>query len=113
MRVKSLRIFAFIAIALCIAMAANSAQQSAPASPPPPAPDATQTPSGAPDQAPGPSSTQKKETPAIRVTTQTVPLTITVSDKKHNFITDLDQNDFRVLENGVLQDIRFFASETD
>jgi Ca-activated chloride channel homolog len=108
--VKSLRIFAFIAIAL-LAMGAVRAQ-----APVPPPPDASQAPTGqanqatdqAPDQTPG-----QKPTPAIRVTTQTVPLTITVSDKKHNFITDLSQSDFRVLENGTPQDIRFFSAETD
>jgi len=100
--VKSLRIFAFIAIAL-FAMAAVRAQ-----APLPPPPDASQAPAGSSDQAPG-----QKPTPAIRVTTQTVPLTVTVSDKKHNFITDLSQSDFRVLENGVPQDVRFFSAETD
>ena len=87
-------------------MAAVRAQVSAPAVPPPPGADASQT--QAEPAAPG-----QKANPAIRVTTQTVPLTITVSDKKHNFITDLGQNDFRVLENGVPQDIRFFSAETD
>lgn len=103
---KSLRIFAFIAIAL-FAMAAVRAQ-----APVPPPPDASQSPAGPPNQEPDQTPGQKP-TPAIRVTTQTVPLTISVSDKKHNFITDLSQTDFRVLENGVPQDIRFFSAETD
>ncbi|HEY6468044.1 MAG TPA: VWA domain-containing protein [Candidatus Acidoferrales bacterium] len=107
---KSLRIFAFIAIAL-FAMAAVRAQ-----APVPPPPDASQAPADLAGQAPGSASDQapgQKPTPAIRVTTQTVPLTISVSDKKHNFVTDLSQSDFRVLENGVPQDIRFFSAETD
>ena len=77
--------------------------QTAPA---PPVADSAQAEPAAP-------TPDQKEKPAIRVTTQSVPLTITVSDKKHNFITDLDRNDFRVLENGVPQDIRFFSAETD
>lgn len=78
--------------------------------PVPPPPDASQAPAAPPDQSQAPG---QKPTPAIRVTTQTVPLTISVSDKKHNFVTDLSQSDFRVLENGVPQDIRFFSAETD
>jgi Ca-activated chloride channel homolog len=97
--------------------AAAPAQQSAPAAAPPPAaqtpvvPDQAQ--SAPPDTSQPPPGPGQKTAPSIRVTTQTVPLTITVSDKKHNFITDLDQQDFRVLENGTPQDIRFFSRETD
>jgi VWFA-related protein len=104
-------------------MAAIASQQSEPAAPPPsdsaqpassaPARTPGQTPDQTPAQAPAQAPGQQKPTPSIRVTTQTVPLTITVSDKKHNFVTDLAQTDFRVLENGVPQDIRFFSSETD
>lgn len=100
----------FIAIAL-FALAGVRAQ-----APLPPPPDASQAPAEGPNQAPNQTGDQapgQKPTPAIRVTTQTVPLTITVSDKKHNFITDLSQNDFLVLENGTPQDIRFFSAETD
>lgn len=71
----------------------------------PPPPDA-----GAP---PSPSSTQAQEQSAIKVTTGLVHLVVTVADKKHNFITDLDRDDFKVIENGAPQDIRFFGSETD
>lgn len=42
-----------------------------------------------------------------------VHLMATVVDKHHNFITDLDKSDFKVIENGVPQDIRFFSRETD
>jgi len=34
-------------------------------------------------------------------------------DRHHNFITDLDQNDFKVMEDGVQQQIRFFGRDTD
>jgi VWFA-related protein len=34
-------------------------------------------------------------------------------DRRHNFVTDLDQKDFRVLENGHQEDIRFFGRDTD
>ena len=54
-----------------------------------------------------------KELPSIRVTTGLVHLVVTVTDHHRNFITDLDQSDFKVLENGTPQDIRFFGRETD
>jgi VWFA-related protein len=101
--VKFLRIFAFATIALLAAIAVVGAQDSVPVIPPPP--DAAQAPADA--------SGHQKVSPTIRTTTQSVPLDITVSDKKHNFITDLEQSDFRVLENGVPQDIRVFSRETD
>lgn len=85
-------------------MAAVRAQVSAPASPDDAQPSA---------QAPAQPAPGQKPNPTIRVTTQTVPLAITVSDKKRNFVTDLTQNDFRVLENGTPQDIRFFSAETN
>jgi Ca-activated chloride channel family protein len=101
---KSLRIFAFAGLALCLATVTFSSQDSSqvPAVQIPPPPDAGSS------QTPG-----QKPTPAIRATTLSVPLDIAVTDKKHNFITDLDQNDFKVLENGTLQDIRVFSRETD
>jgi VWFA-related protein len=42
-----------------------------------------------------------------------VHLVVTVTDHHRNFITDLDQKDFKVLENGTAQEIRFFGRETD
>ena len=34
-------------------------------------------------------------------------------DKHHRFVTDLDRDDFKIYENGVPQDIRFFGRETN
>jgi Ca-activated chloride channel homolog len=87
-------------------VAQESAQVAVPLSvTPAPAPDANQT--------AGQDGAQAKQGPTIRTTTQSVPLYIVVSDKKHNFVTDLEQSDFKVTENGAQQDIRFFAAETD
>jgi Ca-activated chloride channel homolog len=38
---------------------------------------------------------------------------VTVTDRKRNLITDLGQENFKVLENGTSQSIRFFGRETD
>src|SRR3984893_16914323 len=56
---------------------------------------------------------ETKELPSIRVLTGLVRLVVAVTDHHRNFITDLDQKDFKVLENGTAQDIRFFGRETD
>jgi Ca-activated chloride channel family protein len=53
------------------------------------------------------------QTPPIKVTTGLVHLIVTVTDRKHNFVTDLDRRDFKVLENGQPQDIQFFGRQTD
>jgi len=79
------------------------AQQSAP---PPP----QQEP--APQQNKESSSTLSSQKPIVS-TTGLVHLVATVVDKHHNFITDLERSDFRVVENGVPQDIRFFSRQTD
>jgi Ca-activated chloride channel homolog len=40
-----------------------------------------------------------------------VPLTVTVTDTKGKYVSGLDGNDFEVFEDGVRQDLAFFASE--
>lgn len=56
---------------------------------------------------------QQKESPKITTTTALVHVVATVVDRHHNFITDLDQKDFTVTEDGVQQQIRFFGRDTD
>lgn len=74
-------------------------QQPAPAAPPP---------------APGASAPLAAvQEPPLKVTTNLVHLVVTVMDRHHEFITDLDKGDFKVLENGQPQEIRFFGRETD
>src|SRR5580700_2688445 len=83
-----------------------------------PAPPKAQGSQESPAPRPGPSDSQNppagtKELPSIRVLTGLVHLVVTVTDHHRNFITDLNQGDFKVLENGTAQDIRFFGRETD
>ncbi len=75
----------------------------APASPPP-AHAAVEQQAPAQDQ---------KAPPPIQVTSGLVHLVATVTDRRHNFVTTLDQADFKVFENGTPQEIRFFGRETD
>ncbi|HLV94727.1 MAG TPA: VWA domain-containing protein [Candidatus Acidoferrales bacterium] len=59
------------------------------------------------------SSAQQKQPPKIVSTTGLVHLVATVMDRRRNFITNLNQNDFQVLEDGSPQKILFFGRETD
>ena len=56
---------------------------------------------------------QQKQTPKIVSTTGLVHLVATVMDRRRNFVTDLSQTEFQVLEDGVPQQIRFFGRDTD
>jgi Ca-activated chloride channel homolog len=77
-----------------------------------PAPAAPQTPAESQQRTPGDALPQQK-TPAITSTTGLVHLVATVMDRRRDFVTDLDQGDFKVLEDGTPQDIRYFGRETD
>ena len=104
---------------LCVVATAASAQeppaQPAPQPPQSQTPPAAATPSSqdqtkAPDQQAAP---KPQEAPPLKVTTGLVHLVAAVSDRRSHFITDLDQKDFRVLEDGKPEDIRFFGRQTD
>jgi Ca-activated chloride channel homolog len=86
------------------------AQQAAPPQPPTQA-QAQQGSSGQKQENPVPADQQK--TPKIVSTTGLVHLVATVMDRRRNFVTDLAQTDFQVLEDGVPQQIRFFGRDTD
>jgi Ca-activated chloride channel family protein len=93
----------------------SQAQQTSPPTPPPAA--APAEPGGAQNktQPPGASAgePQQGKTPPIVSTTGLVHLVATVMDRHRNFITDLDQSDFKILEDGAPQEIRYFGRDTD
>ncbi len=60
---------------------------------------------------PGVSSTQPPQ--VIHVPVNLVNLLFTVKDKKDRVVNNLEQNDFRVFEDGKPQTISFFSRETD
>jgi len=78
--------------------------QQTPVPPPPPSQQTDQKP-----QVPEP----KQQGPSIVVPTTMVRLVATVMDRHHGFVTDLNQKDFTVMEDGQSQDIRYFTRETD
>ncbi|HEY0703771.1 MAG TPA: VWA domain-containing protein [Candidatus Acidoferrales bacterium] len=102
------KIFAMACLGLLISAGAYA--QQAPPNPPPPA-GAEQ--SAPPQNSPRPDSSPQQKVPSITSTTGLVHLVATVMDRHRDFVTDLDQADFKVLEDGTPQDIRYFGRETD
>jgi len=113
------RTLALLAIALLFALSTARVwpQQSPQSAQPPPASTPPQQsaspPPLTPTQEPAPQQPASVQEPPLKVTTNLVHLVVTVMDHRHEFITDLDKTDFKVLENGQPQEIRFFGRETD
>src|ERR1700734_3987882 len=110
-----------LAALFCISGICAYGQQPAP--PPTAPPPASNAP---PSQAPGTgqpappaqspadaAQAAQNKLPPIISTTGLVHLVATVTDRRHNFVTDLEQSDFKILEDNAPQDIRFFGRETD
>jgi len=92
---------------------AQPAQSGQPAATQPPPPPQTST---APAQTPAQGKTppaKQKQLPKIVSTTGLVHLPVTVMDRHRNFVTNLNENDFTVLEDGTAQKILFFGRDTD
>src|SRR5579862_4745537 len=115
---KSSVAFLFLATLLCLSATWAQAQQQ-PAPPPPPARPNWSAPAAEPPQAEQQTPNGQKpsdeakaaqdKTPRIVSTTGLVHLVATVTDRRHNFVTDLEQSDFKILEDNTAQDIRFFG----
>jgi len=109
--VSRLRQLALSALVIALAVLfVQAAQISPPAAPPPQAPQQQQ------DQQPE----QQKEQPQkqapdprarIRTTVELVVVPVTVKDSKGNLVADLGKNDFRILEDGVEQQVSAFSTE--
>ena len=76
------------------------AQQEAP-------PQVPKAPAG-PPAAPPPPAAGEQQRPAFRTGVELVSLNVTVTDPANHYITDLDQADFSVFEDGVKQEVTFF-----
>ncbi len=100
---------AFLTLAMLVAVGGSRAlaQQTTPPTPPP----ATAPPSQAAQDQQG--TQPQKQMPTVKVSTTMVRLVATVTDRHRGFVTDLSQNEFKVLEDGQPQDIRYFVRETD
>ena len=62
-------------------------------------------------QNPAPPNPPTHEQPPIRVQVNEVIVPVTVTDEKGRFVTDLDQKDFKIFEEGKEQKIQFFTRE--
>ncbi|MPY88326.1 MAG: VWA domain-containing protein [Luteitalea sp.] len=58
---------------------------------------------------PVPSSTRQQEPPQFRTGVELVSLTVTVTNKQEEYVTDIDQDELLVFEDGVKQDVTFFS----
>ena len=109
--VSRLRQLALSALVIALAVSfAQAAQISPPAAPPPQAPQQQQ------DQRPEQQKDQpQKQAPdpraRIRTTVELVVVPVTVKDSKGNLVADLGKNDFRILEDGVEQQVSAFSTE--
>ena len=63
-----------------------------------------------PDSEPAPAS-QPPAPPPIQVQVNEVIVPVTVTDEKGRFVSDLDQKDFTILDEGKPQEIQFFTRE--
>ena len=122
---KSPRKLLAAGITICLACAALGAararvafaQDAGPApslrKPPQGAPPQAQTPpqTPPPQQPPAPSSEADDTRGRIRTTVSLVVVPVTVKDSAGELVTDLQQNDFRIFEDGVEQPIAQFSAE--
>src|SRR5580704_14836886 len=108
--------FLFVLAMLFMAFAVSTRAQQTPAqepTPPPPPATSGDAPAQNPEQSPAKPASPQATTPPITSTTGLVHLVATVMDRRHEFVTDLDQGDFKVLEDGAPQEIRYFRRDTD
>ena len=93
---RRLLLIASCVVALLVSgLLAQASQAPAPQAP------AQQAPPESPRPAPG--------RPAFRTTVDIVSLNVTVMDGQNRYVTDLEQNEFSVFEDGVKQDLTFFT----
>ena len=67
---------------------------------------------GTPQEVPKPPAGAQEppgQSPAFRAGVEVVSLNVTVTDGPTRFVTDLQQEDFQVFEDGVKQDVTFFS----
>ena len=98
---------AIATLAATLSLLSVHAQQQQPDQTRPPAtPGADpQAPPAAPQQ---PGAPPTRQAPSFKAGVELVSLNVTVSDSGGRYVTDLQQEDFQVFEDGVLQEVTFF-----
>src|SRR6266704_1272823 len=92
-----LRLFGFLLAVTILSSASLSAQQPNPSVPPPPASQ---------------EQIQKSQT-VIPVQVNLVDVLFTVLDRRNKLVPSLEKQDFKVLDDNVSQDIRYFSRQSD
>lgn len=103
-------------ILLCTARAQTDAaptQTWQPAAQQAPTPTPTQTPTATPTATPTPTPTPADAEAVERIESDVTNLLLTAKDLKGRFVTTLKQDDLRVLEDGVPQQVSLFERQTD
>src|SRR5687768_952187 len=101
-------IFAFLAISV-LGITTNAQYPDEPPPPPPvlrPSSNTVVVPSAAPTPEPEP---EIEENDIVRVSTNLITVPAEVMDRNGRFIGSLTRNDFRIFENGVEQELAYFA----
>jgi VWFA-related protein len=62
-------------------------------------------------QVPAPPKPGDAQSPPIRVTVNEVIVPVTVTDEKGRFVSDLEESDFEIYDEGKLQKIRYFSRD--
>src|SRR5690349_9114 len=95
--------------ALVLVGAAALAAQQAPSAPAQGAAPAITPPAASPAPATGPPQQGDRQRPSFRAGIDVVSLNVTVTDGSNHYVTDLDESDFSVFEDGVKQNLTFFS----
>ena len=111
--IASRSLLSLLALLLLFAGATRAQQTPSQAPPSPPPATSSDVPARNPEQNPAKPAGAQAAPPPIVSTTGLVHLVATVMDRRHEFVTDLDQADFKVLEDGAPQEIRYFGRDTD
>ena len=99
----------FVATLVFLGIAAALSAQQAPA---PPAAPAAEAPPASPPPTPAPASPQSpadRQRPSFRAGVDIVSLNVTVTDSASHYVTDLEEADFSVFEDGMRQKLTFFS----
>jgi Ca-activated chloride channel homolog len=97
----------FVAIAAALSAQQTPAPSAAPAAAPAAPPQAT--PPSPPTAPAAPQSGADRQRPSFRAGIDIVSLNVTVTDSASHYVTDLEQGDFSVFEDGIKQNVTFFS----
>ncbi|HZM63341.1 MAG TPA: VWA domain-containing protein [Vicinamibacterales bacterium] len=100
----------FVATLVFVGIAGALSAQQAPAPPAEPPAAPAPAPASPPPAAPAsPQSTADRQRPSFKAGVDIVSLNITVTDGANHYVTDLEEADFSVFEDGVKQKLTFFS----